>query len=76
MNRDFAEYLAYSPNGRIEYLKYIIKLADFAIQNKDDPHIAPDTVAKAYQAKENAQRQLEEERRRQHEQRKRDDYCL
>lgn len=76
MNPQFAEYLAISPNGRIEYLKFIIDLADIAIRNKDNPEITPETVEKAYRAKESAAKQLDEERRRQHEQRKRDDRSL
>ena len=76
MNPQFAEYLAISPTGRMEYLKFIIELADIAIRNRNNPEITPETVEKAYRARESAAKQLEEERRRRHEQRKRDDRSL
>lgn len=76
MNPQFAEYLAFSQNGRIEYLKFIIELADIAIKNKNNPEIKPETLEKAYRAKERATKDLAEERSRQHEQRKRDDRSL
>lgn len=76
MNPQFAEYLAISPTGRIEYLKFIIELADIAIRNKNNPEIKPETLEKAYRAKERATKELEEERSRQREQRKRDDRGL
>lgn len=76
MNDQLLEYLSYSPRGRIEYLKFIIELADIAIKNRDNPQIKPEVVEKAYQAKARATKDLEEERRRQHEQRKRDDRSL
>ncbi len=76
MKPEFAEYLAYSRTGRIEYLKFISELADIAIRNKNNPEIKPETLEKAYQAKELATKQLEEERSRQREQRKRDDRGL
>ena len=62
MTEYFSQYLAISPTGRIEYLKFIIELADIAIRNRDNPQIAPETVEKARQAKEQAERQLEEEK--------------
>lgn len=70
MNEYFSQYLAISPTGRIEYLKFIIELADIAIRNRNNPQIAPETVEKARQAKEQAERQLEEEKSRQREQRR------
>ena len=76
MNPQFAEYLAMSPYGRIEYLKFIIELADIAIKNKDNPQINPETLEKAYRAKEQATKELAGERSRQHEQRERDDRSL
>jgi flagellar motor component MotA len=76
MKAEFAEYLAYSRTGRIEYLKFIIELADIAIRNRDNPEIKPETLEKAYRAKERATKELEEERSRQREQRKRNDRGL
>ena len=48
MNPYFSDYLDVSPNGRIEYLRFMIELADIAIRNRDDPQIAKETVEKAY----------------------------
>lgn len=62
MNPQFAEYLAISPTGRIEYLKFIIDLADIAIRNQNNPEIKPETVEKAYRAKKSATKELEAER--------------
>lgn len=76
MNPYFAEYLAMSSYGRIEYLKFIIELADITIRNKANPEIKPETVEKAYRAKEQAEKELAAERSLQHEQRKRNDRCL
>lgn len=76
MNPQFAEYLAISPNGRIEYLKFIIELADIAIRNRNNPEITREIVEKAYRTKERAIKDMEEERRQQREQRKRDDRGL
>ena len=76
MNRYFEEYLDMSQTGRIEYLKFIIELANFAIRNQDNPQIKRETVEKAYKAKEQAQRQLAEERRQQRERRECGDHSL
>ena len=76
MNPYFSDYLDVSPNGRIEYLKFMIELADIAIRNRDNPQIAKETVEKAYTVKEQATRELEEERRQQRETRKRDEHSL
>ncbi len=76
MNPYFAEYLSMSPYGRIEYLKFIIELADIAIRSQGNPEIKPETVEKAYRAKEQAEKELAAERSYPHEQRKRDDRCL
>lgn len=76
MNEQFLEYLSISPQSRIEYLKFIIDLADIAIRNKDNPQIKKETVEKAYQAKEQATKLLEEERRKQRGTKRRDEPCL
>lgn len=76
MNEQFAQYLSFSSRGRIEYLQFIIDLADIAIKNRNNPQVQPETVEKAYRAKEQATKALEEERRYRREQRKRDDRSL
>ena len=52
------------------------KTKDIAIRNKNNPEIKPETLEKAYRAKERAIKDLAEERSRQHEQRKRNDRSL
>ena len=71
----FLEYLSMSPRGRMEYLQFIIDLANIAIHS-GNPRISEETVEKAHHAREQAIALLEEERRQQYGTRKRDEPYL
>lgn len=60
MDQGFIDYLAISPQGRRDYLNFIIELANIAIKNVGRNGVTEETVAKAKICKADALLQLDQ----------------